>query len=86
MIKPPFKVLKSHLTDAFFITADKLYREFEEPLEAVDRFRRRIGRTAYDDEGTFDDKVTSTSHPCLSLRGCYPRSGDRHLATHWPSG
>lgn len=39
MIKPPFKVLKSHLADAFFITADKLYREFEEPLEEVDRFR-----------------------------------------------
>ena len=39
MIKPPFKILKSHLVNAFFITPDKLYREFEVPLEAVDRFR-----------------------------------------------
>lgn len=39
MIKPPFKILKSHLINAFFITPDKLYREFEEPLKAVDRFR-----------------------------------------------
>ena len=35
MIKPPFKILKSHLVDAFFITAEKLYREFEEPLGKV---------------------------------------------------
>lgn len=39
MIKPPFKILKSHLEDAFFITTDKLYREFEEPLGEVDRFK-----------------------------------------------
>lgn len=39
MIKPPFKILKSHLVDAFFLTPDKLYREFEVPLDAVDRFR-----------------------------------------------
>jgi hypothetical protein len=39
MIKPPFKILKSHLINAFFITPDKLYREFVEPLKAVDRFR-----------------------------------------------
>ncbi|KAF2409526.1 hypothetical protein SAMN04490179_1295 [Pseudomonas antarctica] len=39
MIKPPFKILKSHLVDAFFITAEKLYREFKEPLGMVDRFR-----------------------------------------------
>jgi len=39
MIKPPFKILKSHLVDAFFITSEKLYREFEKPLEAVERFR-----------------------------------------------
>ncbi|MGF6095745.1 hypothetical protein [Pseudomonas sp. 18175] len=39
MIKPPFKILKSHLVDGFFITAEKLYREFQQPLEAVGRFR-----------------------------------------------
>ncbi|WXF86989.1 hypothetical protein WDV92_23255 [Pseudomonas syringae pv. atrofaciens] len=39
MIKPPFKILKSHLVDAFFITCEKLYREFEKPLDAVERFR-----------------------------------------------
>jgi hypothetical protein len=39
MIRPPFKVLKSNLVDAFFITAEKLYREFERPLGLLDRFR-----------------------------------------------
>lgn len=42
MIKPPFKILKSHLVDAFFITPDKLYREFEAPLETVDRLSALI--------------------------------------------
>ncbi|CAB3887284.1 hypothetical protein [Achromobacter ruhlandii] len=39
MIKPPFKILKSHLEDAFFITIEKLYRELAEPLGSVDRFK-----------------------------------------------
>lgn len=39
MIKPPYKILKCHLADAFFITAEKLYREFEEIIDSVDRFR-----------------------------------------------
>lgn len=38
-IKPPCKVFKSHLVDAFFITPEKLYREFESVIENVDRFK-----------------------------------------------
>lgn len=38
-IKPPCKVFKSHLVDAFFITPEKLYREFEPIIKKVDRFQ-----------------------------------------------
>lgn len=39
MITPPFKLLKSHLVDAFFITTEKLYREFEDVIKSVERFQ-----------------------------------------------
>ncbi|UZD97663.1 hypothetical protein LOY64_11900 [Pseudomonas corrugata] len=39
MFVPPFKVLKTHLVDAFFITTEKLYREFEGVIKTVDRFK-----------------------------------------------
>ncbi|EXU75333.1 hypothetical protein [Erwinia mallotivora] len=38
-IEPPFKIFKSHLADAFFITPEKLYREFKVHLEKIDKFQ-----------------------------------------------
>ena len=38
-IKPPCKVFKSHLVNAFFITPEKLYREFKPDIKKVKRFQ-----------------------------------------------
>lgn len=38
-IKPPFKIFKTHLVNAFFITPEKLYREFKPVIEKIDRFQ-----------------------------------------------
>ncbi|WP_146747596.1 hypothetical protein [Photorhabdus laumondii] len=38
-IKLPCKIFKSHLVDAFFITPEKLYREFRTIIEKVEQFK-----------------------------------------------
>ncbi|RMV66219.1 hypothetical protein ALP06_03441 [Pseudomonas coronafaciens pv. atropurpurea] len=37
--QPPFKIANVHLVNALCISPDKLYREFEEVLRSVDRFK-----------------------------------------------